>query len=178
MYRRRRCVRGGKVLLLAPVSELELLGTSAMAVPRSRTSHQRVPYLPCLTLCLATTSHQWPHTPRGHNDQRPDSTQQSMLPRLRLTIKHLSNHPASRYPTTSRAAMSSFTLHDTDPEVSIHLPPDLNQTQLLSHPPFKTWLTTLQHSLGTQRTTSHTFHDNPLRPPQPHHPNGRLIRPR
>lgn len=71
--------------------------------------------------------------------------------RLRLISRHLSR-PFS---------MSSFTLPGTKPPVPVHLTPDLSESQLLSFPAFKIWLSTLQHSLSTQRNPSHEFNTAP-----------------
>lgn len=59
--------------------------------------------------------------------------------------------------------MSTFTLPNSKPEVPVHLPSDLKKDQLLSFPPFKTWINTLQHSLSTQQSESHTFHSAPYK---------------
>ncbi|KAI9790957.1 MAG: hypothetical protein M1833_001731 [Piccolia ochrophora] len=57
--------------------------------------------------------------------------------------------------------MSSFTL-SSSPPVPVALTSDLSQTQLLSFPAFKTWLSTLQQTLSLQRLDkSHTFHSVP-----------------
>ena len=88
-----------------------------------------------------------------------------MIFRLRLAATHLGTSKPSKSlllkPTL--AAMSSFTLPDSKPEVSVHLTSDLSQEQLLSFPAFKTWISTLQHSLSTQRNKSHTFHSAPYK---------------
>ncbi|KAL1957638.1 hypothetical protein VTO42DRAFT_5615 [Malbranchea cinnamomea] len=57
--------------------------------------------------------------------------------------------------------MSSFVLPDTSPAVSVQLTRDLSQSQLLSFPAFKIWLSTLQHSLERQQHSSHEFHSAP-----------------
>lgn len=78
-----------------------------------------------------------------------------MLLRLRLTTRHL---------TTIKfnvASMSTFILPNSVPEVPVHLTSDLTKEQLLSFPAFKTWISTLQHSLSTQSQKSHTFYDAP-----------------
>ena len=61
------------------------------------------------------------------------------------------------------ATMSTFILPKSSPEVPINLTPDLSQDQLLSFPAFKTWISTLQHSLSTQAQKSHTFRSNPYK---------------
>ncbi|KAI5796028.1 hypothetical protein FPQ18DRAFT_256711 [Pyronema domesticum] len=43
----------------------------------------------------------------------------------------------------------------------IQLPPSLTRTQLLSHGPFKSWLSTLSHSLSLQSRPDHAFHSSP-----------------
>ena len=79
-----------------------------------------------------------------------------MLPRLRLTVRHLSFKPH-----LLQATMTTFTLPNSDPAVCVHLIPDLSKDQLLSFPAFKTWISTLQHSLSLQKQESHTFHSSP-----------------
>lgn len=84
-----------------------------------------------------------------------------LLPRLQqLTRHHLRfyhSHRGLQTPT-----MSSFSLPDTNPPVPVHLTRDLSQTQLLSFPAFKIWLSTLNHSLAKQRLNpAHEFHGAP-----------------
>lgn len=57
--------------------------------------------------------------------------------------------------------MPSFTIPNSNPAVSVRLSPDLSQSQLLSFPAFKIWLSTLQHSLSRQQDPSHEFHSTP-----------------
>lgn len=57
--------------------------------------------------------------------------------------------------------MATFKLPNT--EVPVTLTEDLSQDQLLSFPAFKTWISTLQHSLSTQQDQSHTFHACPYK---------------
>ncbi|KAK4695376.1 ADP-sugar diphosphatase, partial [Lecanoromycetidae sp. Uapishka_2] len=59
--------------------------------------------------------------------------------------------------------MSTFNLPNSKPDVPVHLTPDLEKDQLLSFPAFKTWISTLQHSLNTQHHPSHTFHSAPYK---------------
>ena len=54
-----------------------------------------------------------------------------------------------------------FTLPNSHPAVSVSLTPDLSKDQLLSFPAFKTWISTLQHSLSLQKRTSHPFSSSP-----------------
>lgn len=77
----------------------------------------------------------------------------SLLSRSRLVRKH----------NKLIATMSSFILPKSDPEVLVSLTSDLSQDQLLSFPAFKTWISTLQHSLSTQKQKSHTFHSTPYK---------------
>ena len=88
-----------------------------------------------------------------------------MISRLRLLASHLApSKPLTFSPLKSRyAAMSTFTLPNCKPEVPIHLTSDLSREQLLSFPAFKTWISTLQHSLSTQQNKSHTFHSAPFK---------------
>lgn len=63
--------------------------------------------------------------------------------------------------------MASFDvqLSDTHTAVGVHLPehePDcLKHDELVHFPAFRTWLATLQHSLGQQSNESHAFHSAP-----------------
>ncbi|PGH13928.1 hypothetical protein AJ79_03343 [Helicocarpus griseus UAMH5409] len=66
----------------------------------------------------------------------------------------------SRILTNSRK-MSTFIVPNSNPQLPVHLTPDLTQDQLLSFPAFKIWLSTLQHSLSRQADTSHAFHAEP-----------------
>ncbi len=84
-----------------------------------------------------------------------------MLNITRLLAKHPGVSIA--FPKAFRAVMSTFTLPKSQPEVPINLTSDLNKDQLLSFPAFKTWINTLQHSLGTQKNKSHTFHSAPYK---------------
>ena len=59
--------------------------------------------------------------------------------------------------------MSTFALPNSEPEIPVRLSPDLSQDQLLSFPAFKTWISTLQHTLTLQANPSHTFHLTPYR---------------
>ncbi|PGH01152.1 hypothetical protein AJ80_09047 [Polytolypa hystricis UAMH7299] len=63
--------------------------------------------------------------------------------------------------TTATKNMSSFTIPNSNPPVSVRLSPDLSQSQLLSFPAFKIWLSTLQHSLSRQQDPSHEFYATP-----------------
>ena len=59
--------------------------------------------------------------------------------------------------------MSTFTLPSTNPPVAVNLTPDLTEDQLLAFPAFKTWISTLQQSLSSQRNSAHTFHSSPYK---------------
>ena len=59
--------------------------------------------------------------------------------------------------------MSTFTLPDTSPEVRVNLAQDLQKDQLLSFPAFKSWISTLQHSLSLQKNPAHTFSSAPYK---------------
>ncbi|KAK5225459.1 hypothetical protein LTR47_009306 [Exophiala xenobiotica] len=68
---------------------------------------------------------------------------------------------SSPSPSTSTST-SRFTLPNTTPSIPITHPTNLTQDQILNFPAFKTWLTTLQHSLSLQTTQpSHPFHNSP-----------------
>ncbi|KAL8647293.1 MAG: hypothetical protein Q9226_006491 [Calogaya cf. arnoldii] len=81
-----------------------------------------------------------------------------MFPRLRLTARHFY---ATGYSGTT--AMTTFTLPNSEPKVPVNVIPDLSEDQLLSFPAFKTWISTLQHSLSTQQDPSHTFNPAPYK---------------
>ena len=55
----------------------------------------------------------------------------------------------------------NFNLPGTRPPVPVNHPPDVSQDQLLAFPAFKTWTSTLQHSLSLQKSPSHPFHEAP-----------------
>ncbi|KAM5489086.1 hypothetical protein MaudMau93_003811 [Microsporum audouinii] len=57
--------------------------------------------------------------------------------------------------------MSTFTLPASEPPVPVQLTSDISQSQLLSFPAFKIWLSTLRHSLSRQQDPSHEFHAQP-----------------
>ena len=59
--------------------------------------------------------------------------------------------------------MSTFILPNSRPDVPVNLVQNLEKDQLLSFPAFKTWISTLQHSLSTQQYQSHTFHSAPYK---------------
>ena len=59
--------------------------------------------------------------------------------------------------------MSTFILPNSNPECPVRLTSSLSKDQLLSFPAFKTWSSTLQHSLSTQKNQSHVFHDSPYK---------------
>ncbi len=59
--------------------------------------------------------------------------------------------------------MTTFTLPNSEPEVAVNLTSNLSEEQLLSFPAFKTWISTLQHSLSTQKDQSHPFNPAPYR---------------
>ena len=88
-----------------------------------------------------------------------------MLHRLRLIATHLGFSKPSTSPLVKPglAAMCTFHLPNSVPEVPVRLTSDLSREQLLSFPAFKTWISTLQHSLSTQQKKSHTFHSAPYK---------------
>ena len=59
--------------------------------------------------------------------------------------------------------MSTFTLPNSTPSCTVKLVAEISQEQLLSFPPFKTWISTLQHSLAQQQSKDHTFHASPYK---------------
>lgn len=90
-----------------------------------------------------------------------DSPALHMLPRLWLTARHLAPKTDPVLPQSHQSRMSTFTLPNSNPSVPVHLTSDLEKDQLLSFPAFKTWISTLQHSLSTQQNSKHTFHAAP-----------------
>ena len=86
-----------------------------------------------------------------------------MLSRSRLIAKHITCTVKTFHLTTSVAAMSSFILPNSNPECQVQLTSDLSKEQLLNFPAFRTWTTTLQHSLSTQESKSHVFYDAPYK---------------
>lgn len=80
-----------------------------------------------------------------------------MQSRLWLTCRQLK----PTIPRINWKAMSTFKIPDTNPEVTVNLSPDISKDQLLSFPAFKTWLSTLQHSLSQQSDNKHAFHTSP-----------------
>lgn len=71
-------------------------------------------------------------------------------------LNKLTNHYSSR-----PSIMTSFVLADSTPECTVRHPDSLTKEQILSFPPFKTWLSSIQRSLSTQKEPGHTFHDAP-----------------
>ena len=88
-----------------------------------------------------------------------------MHTRLRLLASNLNPSKSLTFLSLKSrlAAMSTFILPNCKPEVPVHLTSDLSEEQLLSFPAFKTWISTLQHSLSTQQNKSHTFHSAPFK---------------
>lgn len=90
-----------------------------------------------------------------------------MLSRLRLTRQHLKYTLPTSSPRTIPGAftMSTFTISSpTSGEVPVHLTSDLTKDQLLSFPAYKTWMSTLEHSLSLQqKDKNHTFHAAPYK---------------
>lgn len=81
---------------------------------------------------------------------------------LRLVTPQLRTATRRIFSYTARN-MSTFTLHEGgNLGVTVSLPRDLTREQLLSFPAFKTWFSTLQHSLSLQtRNKSHAFNSSP-----------------
>ena len=86
-----------------------------------------------------------------------------MQARLRTSLLDPILIPCIRTPLFRRATMSSFTLPNSSPSCTVKLVPSLSQEQLLSFPAFKTWISTLQHSLSQQQIKDHTFHTSPYK---------------
>lgn len=83
------------------------------------------------------------------------------LSRLRLILRHTIHPPSPLATMSTSTSTSTFSLPHADSEISVHLTSGLDKDQLLSFPAFKTWLSTLQHSLATQKQKSHAFHEAP-----------------
>ncbi|EAS30480.3 NUDIX family hydrolase [Coccidioides immitis RS] len=73
----------------------------------------------------------------------------------------LRTHLLYRHFQHPRCRMSTFTLPNTKPPVTVQLAPDVTESQLLSFPAFKIWLSTLQHSLFLQGSAKHEFNSAP-----------------
>lgn len=85
-----------------------------------------------------------------------------MYSRLRLISRHLLQPQKPNLENSlGRASMSTFNLPDISPNVPVHLTPDLSQDDLLNFPAFKTWISTLKHSLALQTQKSHAFNAAP-----------------
>jgi ADP-sugar diphosphatase len=80
---------------------------------------------------------------------------------LNLSTKHQHLTSIIKPFTSRRVAMANFVLAGSIPKCTVHHPESLSKEQLLSFPPFKTWLSSIQHSLFTQQDPSHTFHEAP-----------------
>lgn len=81
-------------------------------------------------------------------------------------IRRLSSGSHTLKANGYNAAMSSstFQLPDVSSPVTVNLPADLSQDQLLSFPAFRRWISTLRHSLSLQATAqTHPFSDSPYR---------------
>ncbi|KAJ5319153.1 hypothetical protein MYU51_013745 [Penicillium brevicompactum] len=72
---------------------------------------------------------------------------------LRLATRHLKPN-ITRKPIATASKMIA-------PEIQVNTTPDLSLADLYSFPAFKTWITTLQHSLSRQQNPSHEFHQDP-----------------
>jgi len=83
-----------------------------------------------------------------------------MLHRLRLTRQQLEGSPIFH---SALRMMSTFILPNSQPECTVELTKGLSKEQLLSFPPFKEWISTLQRSLATQSLEDHTFHEAPYK---------------
>ena len=98
--------------------------------------------------------------PRLQNVSKYVSLQK--LPMKTARILQVSSQFRSRTSYSFLARMSTFDLSNTSPTVPVSLPSNLTQEQLLSFPAFKTWLSTLQHSLSLQsKDKSHAFNSSP-----------------
>ena len=86
-----------------------------------------------------------------------------MLSRSQLIAKHFCSPTLLNASEHLRIAMSTFTLPNTDTQIPISLTSDLRKEQLLSFPAFKTWISTLSHSLSTQSNENHTFYETPYK---------------
>ncbi|KAH0604788.1 uncharacterized protein H6S33_006456 [Morchella sextelata] len=88
----------------------------------------------------------------------PDSSMNSLLSSYRSIARSRLALPNNSL--LGRSTMTTFTLPSTS--TTVHLTPDLTQSQLLEFRPFKDWLSKLQHSLSLQsQNTKHPFHADP-----------------
>ena len=88
-----------------------------------------------------------------------------MLQRLRLIARHTNSSSTKSILKATMATfqLSGFKLPGAAPPVHVHLTQDLSKDQLLSFPAFKTWISTLQHSLSLQKNKDHTFNSAPYK---------------
>ncbi|KAF3479850.1 nudix hydrolase 14 [Arthroderma uncinatum] len=86
-----------------------------------------------------------------------------MLPRLAQAARRLPQRQRRPSSILHAVNMATFTLpgSGSEPPVPVQLTSDLSESQLLSFPAFKIWLSTLRHSLARQRDPSHEFHAKP-----------------
>lgn len=78
-------------------------------------------------------------------------------------VRHCSRPVTSSIPrvfTRAAAAMSTFKIPGYE-GVAVTSVPDLSKDALLGFPAFKTWLSTVQHSLERQQSSRHEFHADP-----------------
>ena len=119
----------------------------------------------CPLRAVSKTLNQVSHIKHLHRQLRlirPD-----LMNSIRLAARYLkSTQPIpSHRPTisitkaTATSKMSTFTLPGSN--LNVNSIPDLSEKDLLSFPAFKTWITTLQHSLARQEHPSHEFHSDP-----------------
>lgn len=59
--------------------------------------------------------------------------------------------------------MATFYLPNSEPPCTVHLTNDLTQEELLSFPAFKTWSSTIAHSISLQSKPDYEFHKNPYK---------------
>ena len=80
---------------------------------------------------------------------------------------HLKLHTNSFSVRLSSTMTTTFNLPSSSPPIPVYVPSEsphtasLSESDLLSYPAFKTWLSTLQRSLSLQSRASHEFHKDP-----------------
>ena len=84
-------------------------------------------------------------------------------PSCMQTVKVFRGLPRWTAASYVRHMATSTLLKSHGQSVALRLTSDLSKDQLLAFPAFKTWLDTLEHSLGAQERETHTFHSEPYR---------------
>ncbi|KAJ5609561.1 hypothetical protein N7528_010128 [Penicillium herquei] len=93
---------------------------------------------------------------------KPNPGVQSQRPFLRFTWVTSTSIKTGSFKDKRKAnTMSTFTIPGST-SIRVNTASDLSQDELLAFPAFKTWISTLQRSLETQKLPSHEFHADPF----------------